>query len=144
MNMKFDHLGVVVSDIENGKEHFSNVHGLNKWSKKYYDNINGVIVQFGKKNNGLCYELIAPIDDKSPVYNVIMKKYNILNHVAYLVDDIKVCYEENLKSDFIIISEPSKAIAYNMDKIQFFYSKKYNYILELIQSALHEHVYFKN
>ena len=110
--MKFDHLGVVVADISLGRKHFSKIYGINRWTKEYYDEINGVIVQFGEdETGGFCYELIAPIDKRSPIYNALMNRDRILNHVAYLVDDIDYYYNENLKDDFIILAEPKKAIA---------------------------------
>ena len=53
--MKFDHLGVVVSDISIGRRHFSKIYDIKKWTIEYFDDINGVIVQFGKDDNDFCY-----------------------------------------------------------------------------------------
>jgi len=140
--MKFDHLGVIVSDISIGRRHFSKIYDIKKWTIEYFDDINGVIVQFGKDDNDFCYELIAPINEASPVYNSLNKKNSILNHVAYLVDNIDQFFNDKLKGDFLVLGKPKKAIAYNMNLIQFFYSKEHNYIVELIQSSNHQHIFF--
>ena len=139
--MKFDHIGIVAPDIAQGREHFSNIHNINKWTKEFYDEVNGVLVQFGINNDGLCFELVAPIDSNSPVHNVLSKKVNILNHFAYLVESIDICTYELLKNDFILLGRPNIAIAYDMKKIQYLYSKNFSYLLELIEAPNHKHKY---
>jgi len=139
--MKFDHFGVVVSDLDKGRAHFSNIHNIQSWTNLFYDEINGVRVQFGKNKDGMCFELVAPNDSNSPVYNVLSKKINILNHFAYLVGSISVCVEELLENDFILLGFPNRAIAYDMKRIQFLYSKEMGYLLELIEAPGHKHKY---
>ncbi len=103
--------------------------------------MNGVCVQFGQSKDKFCYELITPIDNKSPVYNVLLNKKNILNHIAYIVDEIAVCSEELLSNKFIPLGEPNKAVAYGLKRVQFFYSKEFGYILELIEAPNFYHDY---
>ena len=140
-NMRFDHLGVVVPNLQIGRDHFFKMYGINNWTDEFFDELNGVYVQFGKSKEKLCYELIAPIDNKSPVYNVLSKKKNILNHIAYIVDAIAVCSEELLSNDFVPLGEPKKAVAYSLQRLQFFYSKEFGYILELIEAPNFYHNY---
>ena len=140
-SMRFDHLGIVVPNLQIGRDHFFKIYGINNWTDEFFDELNGVYVQFGKSKEKLCYELIAPIDNKSPVYNVLSKKKNILNHIAYIVDAIAVCSEELLSNQFVPLGEPNKAVAYGLQRVQFFYSKEFGYILELIEAPNFYHDY---
>jgi len=140
-SMRFDHLGIVVQDLGKGRSHFSRVYGVDKWTDEFNDEINGVFVQFGKGGGDICYELVAPINDKSPIYNVISRNMNILNHIAYIADEINVTADILFDNNFMALGDANSAIAYNMRKIQFFYSKELNYILELIEAPEHSHDY---
>jgi len=138
-NMKFDHLGVVVSDLDKGRRHFSELYGINDWTDQFRDELNGVLVQFGTSGGNICYELVSPISKSSPVYNVLTKKINILNHFAYLVDNIRISSDVIIKKGFVALGLKKSAVAYDMNKIQFFYSREFNYILELIEAKDHIH-----
>jgi methylmalonyl-CoA/ethylmalonyl-CoA epimerase len=141
--MKFDHVGIIVSDLPSGRDHFTSVYGIKEWSKEFCDEINGVYVQFCIDSTGICYEIIAPIDKNSPVYNVIEKSLNIINHIAYRVENIEEKALDLYDNNFISLGEAKKAVAYKMKKIQFFYSKDHHYLLELIESSNHKHEYSK-
>ena len=140
-SMRFDHLGIVVPNLQIGRDHFFKIYGINSWTDEFFDELNGVYVQFGQSKDKVCYELVAPIDNKSPVYNVLSKKKNILNHIAYIVDAIAVCSEELLSNKFVPLGKPNKAVAYSLQRVQFFYSKEFGYILELIEAPNFYHDY---
>ena len=140
-NMRFDHLGIIVPNLQIGRNHFFKMYGINNWTDEFFDELNGVYVQFGQSKDKFCYELIAPINNKSPVYNVLSKKKNILNHIAYTVDAIDACFEELLSNQFVPLGEPNKAVAYSLQRVQFFYSKDFGYILELIEAPNFYHDY---
>ena len=139
--MRFDHLGIVVPNLQIGRDHFFKIYGINSWTDEFFDELNGVYVQFGQSKDKFCYELIAPINNKSSVYNVLSKKKNILNHIAYTVDAIDACFEELLSNQFVPLGEPNKAVAYSLQRVQFFYSKDFGYILELIEAPNFYHDY---
>ena len=139
--MQFDHIGIVASGLAIGRKHFTEIYGVNKWSKEYTDLINGVYIQFFENKEKICFELIAPLNNKSPIYNVLKKKINILNHFAYQVTNIENCSMKLLQKKFISLGPSKKAIAYDLKKIQFFYSIEFNYILELIEVSNFKHEY---
>jgi len=139
--MKFNHLGIVVPDLLSGRCHFSTTYDIREWSDEFTDKINGVYVQFCRDSNGFCFELVAPINNNSPVFSALEKKDNILNHIAYLVDDIDK-KSQFFQSDFISLGKAQEALAYEMKRIQFFYSKDFNYCLELIEAPNHSHTYY--
>ena len=139
--MRFDHTGIIVPDLATGRDHFSKIYNIHEWTREFFDEVNGVYVQFCRENHGMCYELVAPIDNKSPVYSALNNKINTINHIAYIVHDINTSSSYLENNGFISLGEPKRAIAYNMKKIQFFYSKNFNYLLETIDSPSHSHTY---
>ena len=139
--MKLDHIGIIVPDLISGRDHFSTVYNISSWTKEFVDEINGVYIQFCRDVDGNCFELVAPIDNNSPIYNTINRGVNIINHFAYRVVNIDDKLQHLSDNGFIPLGCSKRAIAYKMKKIQFFYSKDFNYILELIESSDHNHEY---
>ena len=101
MPLQFDHLGIVVSDIAAGREHFQSVFGVQLWTKTFADPVNRVFVQFGLDPGGICYELISPLGPDSPVTRALKARNPILNHIAYLTSDLKEAEEEFRKKRFL-------------------------------------------
>jgi hypothetical protein len=58
--MKFDHLGIVASDLASGRQLFGGTFGISHWTQEFEEPLQDVFVQFGRCASGLCYELIAP------------------------------------------------------------------------------------
>jgi len=65
--MKFDHLGVVVPSLDEGRAHLTAALQISDWSREFADPLNGVFVQFGRGPAAMCYELVAPLGSNSPV-----------------------------------------------------------------------------
>src|SRR6185437_14649874 len=87
-SMIFDHVGVTTTDLPAGRALLEGSIGVRAWTAEFRDEINEVWVQFGRCDAGMCYELVAPLSPRSPVANVLSRKINVLNHLAYLVDDL--------------------------------------------------------
>jgi len=137
--MHFDHLGVVVKSVEAGRAALANMLGIRKWTTEFDDPINGVRLQFGLDPTGLCYELLEPRDEKSPVYPALAGGKAILNHVAYRVADLGAHSEHLRQCGCAPTSIPKPAIAYGGLNIQFFLTPL-RFIVELIEAPDHQHV----
>jgi len=130
--MIFDHLGIVCNNIEAGKTFFKNVFKVKKWSPISMDPIQKVSVIFGWDASGICYELITPESDDSPIKKTLEARANILNHVCYRVKDLEKAREELRSNGCFPVTEPAPAVAFDGAKIQFFYSPL-NFIIELLE-----------
>ena len=86
--MKFDHIGIFVKSLEIGQKHLTKIFKINNWSQIYYDPVQKVDVQFGYDISNICYELVAPNGENNPVDKVLKDGKNVLNHVAYKVNNI--------------------------------------------------------
>lgn len=138
--MKFDHVGVVVKDISLGLEHFSKIIPIEKVSEVFEDKGIDVYIQFVEDNSGICYELIAPISDKSPISQALKTGARILNHVAYLVPELRSARETLLSGGCIAAGSSQPAIAYGGRHVQFFVTPL-RFIIELIEAPDHQHAY---
>jgi methylmalonyl-CoA/ethylmalonyl-CoA epimerase len=140
--MKFDHIGIVVADIAAGQDFFRNVFHISAWSSVVEDDGIGVAVQFGRDRAGVCYELVAPLRDNSPVSRSLAEGVNIINHVAYLVADLDAEAKRLRALGFFPASRPGPAVAYNGARIQFFVSEM-RMIVELIEAIDHQHIFYE-
>ena len=136
--MKFDHVGVVVADIAEGRHMLQTLFGIRNWTEIFEDPGIGVFVQFGIGSDGPCYELIAPRGNASPVSVALKTGKGILNHVAYLVADLEAASEALREAGCLPVAEAQPAVAYNGHTVQFFLSPL-RFIVELIEAPEHQH-----
>jgi methylmalonyl-CoA/ethylmalonyl-CoA epimerase len=138
--LRFDHVGVVVGEIEVGRRFFADALGIDRWTKVFADPGLGVSVQFGLGVDGPCYELIAPLGGDSPVAAALRGGQRVLNHVAYLVDDLEV-EGEKLAGQGCSAAGPARpAVAYAGRRVQFWMSPL-RFLIELIEAPGHRHAY---
>ncbi len=137
--MKFDHIGIVVPSLKAGREHLAAVFRIADWSDEITDEVNGVYAQFGRDGSGICYEVIAPLGEDSPMARVLVAKDRILNHVAYLVPDLDAAAARLRKARCMPLGAPKPGIAFGGNRLQFFISPL-AFILELIEAPAHEHM----
>jgi methylmalonyl-CoA/ethylmalonyl-CoA epimerase len=138
--LKFDHVGLVVSEIEAGRRFLADAFQIEDWTDVFADPGIGVYVQFGWAEGGPCYELIAPLGENSPVSTALKSNKNILNHVAYLVKDIAVEGDKLRALGSMPVGAPQPAVAYGGSDVQFFISPL-RFMIELIEAPRHRHAY---
>lgn len=131
--MKFDHIGIFVPSIAKGRKYLESILHVSNWTEPIDDPIQKVSVQFGKDILGICYEIVAPYGENNPVEALLSQSKNILNHVAYKVDNIDIEIERLRGERCILVSGPSPAKAFNNNKIAFLYTPLH-FIIELIEN----------
>jgi methylmalonyl-CoA/ethylmalonyl-CoA epimerase len=138
--MRFDHLGLVVRTLRKGRAGLAALVRADAWTAEFEDPVNGVICQFGRDRAGVVYELLQPLGPDSPVAAALTERRAILNHVAYLVDDLAAAGRQLTDEGCAPTSQPKPAVAYGGRPIQFFVTPV-NFIVELIEAPLHSHVF---
>lgn len=136
--MRFDHVGIITTGLAAGRSLLEGVAGVQAWTGPFEDQVNDVWVQFGRDASGLCYELVAPLSDRSPITRVLTQRVNTLNHLAYLVDNLKEQAKHLAAVGFVEVAEARPAIAYGNRPIQFFVSQS-RMLIELIEAPDHQH-----
>ena len=144
--MKFDHVGLVVGDMAEGREFLESMFGLDRWTEVFEDPGIGVYVQFGRAGTaegageGPCYELISPLGEASPVATALKRGINILNHVAYLTPDLDRDAQRLLEKGSMMAGPAKPAVAYMGARVQFWITPQ-RFMVELIEAPCHEHAY---
>ncbi|RZU41332.1 VOC family protein [Edaphobacter modestus] len=138
--LKFDHIGLVVGDMAKGREFLESMFGIDRWTEVFEDPGIGVYVQFGRAEDGPCYELISPLGEASPVTTALKRGINILNHVAYLTVDLDRDARSLEANGSIMAGPPKPAVAYRGARVQFWITTE-RFMVELIEAPGHEHAY---
>jgi methylmalonyl-CoA/ethylmalonyl-CoA epimerase len=137
----FDHLGLVVPTLEEGRSHLAGALDIIQWTTPFDDAGIGVSVQFGKQGaGGPAFELIAPLGPASPVAGALRSGKQILSHVAYRTDDIAASGERLREQGCVATGPAQGAVAYGGRPVQFFVSPL-RFMIELIEAPDHEHLY---
>lgn len=129
-SMKFHHIGVAVKEIEKTATVY--VQGGYNKSAITFDPIQNVNICWLVKDGMPTVELLAPVDEKSPVNKTLEKNGVTPYHTCYIVDDIESAVKELRKQKYIVVSKPEPAVAINNCKVAFLYNKNIG-LIELVE-----------
>jgi methylmalonyl-CoA/ethylmalonyl-CoA epimerase len=134
-DFKFSHIGWAVLSIEKSIPIFS-VLGYFPDGSVCNDIKRGVNLLLLRNGEGNTIELVEPVDDSSPVTNILNKTGPAPYHICLSCSQI--VFEENkknlLKNKFIELHKMDEAPALDGAKVAFFYSNT----VGLIEIQLHE------
>ncbi len=97
------------------------------------DPIQRVHICWMTKNDSPTVELISPVDETSPIFNILQKVGVSPYHCCYIVDSIDEASIELKKQKYIMLSKPTEAVAINGSKICFFFHKDVG-LIELVEA----------
>ncbi len=106
--------------------------GFDVTTPSYADPVQKVTVQFIYPSSDVAIELIAPLDEKSPVTRFLAKQGAGLHHLCYEVPDIDDACKYLRELGSIISCEPVGAVAFNGRRIAFHYWQRQ--IIELLEA----------
>jgi methylmalonyl-CoA/ethylmalonyl-CoA epimerase len=129
--MLFHHLGIATKDIEKTKQDYLNI-GYRE-SLSVFDPIQNVKLLFLVKDNSPLIELVSPIDEDSPVNQIIKKNGTTPYHICFEVDDLDQSLKELKKQRYIEIVKPVPAVAFNNRLVCFLYKPSMG-LVELLSS----------
>jgi methylmalonyl-CoA/ethylmalonyl-CoA epimerase len=128
--MQIHHIGYAVRNIDEAAERFRGLGFINS-RQKTIDKARGVVIQF-MHNGSLFVELIAPLNDESPITNFLKKIGPAPYHICYEVDDLDKQVIQLMGKGFKIIEKPLEAPALNDKRVVFLYQKDIG-LLELVE-----------
>ena len=132
-NLTFDHIGVVVSDLAAGEEYLRSIFPIKDCSPVYNDEIINVSIKFLIDKSNIRYELIAPLNEKSPLHSVLKTKKDVINHVAYKTCGFQESIEYYKNNGCFQLGDPVPAVAFDNKKVVFFLTK-IGAIVELVEA----------
>jgi methylmalonyl-CoA/ethylmalonyl-CoA epimerase len=120
-NLQFHHIGYAVRDISATAGYYTGAGWV--MSEIYCDKIQNTKIAFLSKNTFPLIELVAPIDENSPIVNTLDKMGVTPYHICYEVDDIEQTVTVLKKQHFLPLFNPVEAIAFKNRKICYLYNQ---------------------
>tara|TARA_Y100001936_G_C15637300_1_gene439617 strand:- start:1 stop:396 length:396 start_codon:yes stop_codon:yes gene_type:complete len=130
--MIFDHIGVVVPNLNSGKKFISKILPITRFSPSIDDENLGVKIQFCYDESQICYELIAPHGVDSPIAISLAENKNLINHIAYRAKDFEKTNYDLRNQGCIPLGIPKPAKAFN-NQLVIFYLTPLKFIIEIIE-----------
>lgn len=132
--MKFDHIGLFVRDLTNGRETLATILPIGDWTAPLDDPLIRVRVQFGRDRAGIRYELVAPLGPGNPVEGALAGGTNILNHIAYLTPDLDAEVRRQRRAGAVPTGPAQPAVAFGGRRVIFLLTPL-RFILELVEDG---------
>lgn len=134
----FDHVGIVVTDLDAGVKALNGLLGQLLWTVHVDDPGLQVSVCFARDAAGLVYELIAPLGDASPIAGTLRSRRNLLNHIAYRTSDLEGSVAQLRTQRAMPVGPAAPAVAFGGASVQFFMTPL-GFIIELIEAGTASH-----
>ena len=127
---RLHHIGFVVPTLDAGHSMFRAL-GFTVDTPEYNDPVQKVTVQFIRPGSEVLIELIAPVDEKSPVSRFLTQRGAGLHHLCYEVPDIDSASEYLRHEGSVVTCAPVGAVAFSGRRIAFHYWQRQ--IVELLE-----------
>jgi len=127
---RFHHVGIATDSIDKTTVPFINA-GY-EITDIIFDPIQNVHISFLKRADTPFLELVEPIDETSPVHNILNKVGVSAYHFCYEVDDLEQSITKLRKQKFMPIIKPVEAVAFNGRKVCFLYNTNTG-LIELLE-----------
>lgn len=103
-----------------------------KRSASIFDPIQNVTICWLTKENTPTVELLAPVDEKSPVNKTLEKNGVTPYHTCYIVPNIDEAALQLRKQRYVMVSKPAEAVAFCGSRVAFFFNKAVG-LIELVE-----------
>lgn len=127
----FHHIGMAVKDLDATASLFE--QGGYKRSVSIFDPIQNVNICWLTKEGVPTVELLAPVDEKSPVNKTLEKVGVSPYHCCYVVDNLEEAVAELRIQKYIMVSKPSEAVAFCGSRVCFLFNKNVG-LIELVEA----------
>jgi methylmalonyl-CoA/ethylmalonyl-CoA epimerase len=132
VDLIFDHIGIVVSDVETGSGRLTAILGQLRWTDRFDDVTLGVSVRFARDAAGIVYEIIAPYGDNSPVGRALKSRSDLLNQIAYRTHSLTTSVARLRAAKAVPIGHARPAVAFGGAPVQFLMTEL-GFLIELIE-----------
>ena len=131
-DLRFHHIGIACFDIDEAKAFYELIgYGA---SPVKDDPIQDIRICFLKKEGAPMLELLAPIDENSPVNRILETQGVTPYHICYEVDDIDTMMTLLRKQyKFVRVSKAAPACAIDNRRVAFLFRKDVG-LIELVES----------
>jgi methylmalonyl-CoA/ethylmalonyl-CoA epimerase len=121
--MVIDHLGIVVTSIDEGIRHWEDVFGYQQMTDVVVNTRQKVKVVFLAKEQSVTVKLIEPVDETSPTYR-LAKRGGGLHHVCFKCENIDRELDQLTQKGLRVLSQPAPGEAFENENIAFIFAKQ--------------------
>ena len=129
-NALFHHVGIATKSIERTAALFMDA-GY-KMTTVIFDPKQNVNISFLEKAGSPLLELVEPVDETSPVRNILNKVGVSAYHFCYEVESLDDSIVQLRQKKFMLLVKPIEAVAFNGRRICFLYHKETG-LIELLE-----------
>ena len=130
-SFKFHHIGVAVKDIDKTAAMYED--GGYEMSDIIFDPVQNVDICWLTKDGMPTVELLAPVDETSPVCKILEKNGVTPYHTCYIVENIDEAVAELRKQKYVLVSKPVEAVAIHNCKVAFLHNRHVG-LIELVEA----------
>lgn len=132
-DLRFNHLGVAVSDIKKALTVYEDLFGYKLLSGPFDDPQQQATVCFIGTDEPahVVFELVAPLNDDSHVARLLAKGGGAY-HVCYEVDDIDAAVAALRAKGCLLVNRPTPAVAFEERRIAWLYTPT-RQLMELVE-----------
>lgn len=121
--MVIDHLGIVVTSIEEGIRHWESVFGYQQMTDVVVNTRQKVKVVFLAKEQSMTIKLIEPVDETSPIFR-LAKRGGGLHHLCFKCENIDGEIDNLTEKGLRVLSQPAPGEAFENENIAFIFAKQ--------------------
>lgn len=130
ITLNVHHIGYAVKSIKESINDFIEL-GFTPVGEAISDTGRNIEILF-LENGDYCIELVAPMNNHSPVSETLRKSGNTPYHICYMTCNLANEIETLKKSGYIVIADPLEAPAINNKKVAFLYKINIG-LIELVE-----------
>lgn len=120
--MTIDHIGIVVSQLEENIEHWCSVFGYAQMTKPIVNTRQKVRVVFLYKAGSIDIKLIEPVDESSSVF-ALARRGGGLHHLCFKCKDLNAKLDEWQARGLRMLAHPQPGEAFENENIAFVFAK---------------------
>ena len=130
MDLKFHHIGIAVFNIKKTASYYTKLgYTINH---TIFDPLQQVNICFLEREGEPLLELIEPVNDKSPIAEILKKNGVSPYHFCYSIKNIEDSIADLKAEHFLLINKPVNAVALGNRKVCFLYNKDMG-LIELVE-----------
>ena len=130
-SFRFHHIGMAVKDLD--ATVFVYEQGGYHRSASVHDSVQNVNICWLTKRDSPIVELLAPVNDRSPVNNILDKVGVSPYHCCYIVDNLENAILDLRKQKYVLVSKPVEAVAFCGSRVCFLFNKNIG-LIELVEA----------
>ncbi len=128
--VKFHHFGIACREIDKTAEAYAQL-GYSK-GDTVFDPLQNINICFLTHSEMPLVELLSPVDENSPVVQILEKNGVTPYHTCYTVEDLDSAIKSFKRLRYVVVSKPKQAFAIDGRRVAFLYNADMG-LIELVE-----------